>query len=259
LAVIPGHRLSAVLVLHLRTDGGQQAVERLLARNTGKEFILAVPSADPGVELRQALEARGCPVIACSDFVACDPKGVMIAKSGQREILAALRTAATSGSRAQSPPGQREPGVNYGGQITEFSHEAPGGRAVASKGYKALVARIDSFDVFVDGSTMATRRRSPTGEVVGGRLTRAGFDLLRLYLERSARGQGASTPGRLIEAQSPEAALQVFKRMRRAVDILVGARTYRMFKQPPGCKKSEYAFAPDSNVHYCILVPAQQQ
>lgn len=141
-----------------------------------------------------------------------------------------------------------------------FTHEDHGGRTIYGQDYGKLVACARNFDLFVDGTGDKVRvhRRENGHRAKTAVLTAAQFKMLLGYVERAAVGQAFSRPIRLgVTQQSADAALQIFKRMRRAVDTQLKDQTYRLFKHRRVYEGGggEYAFAPEAEVRYCILAP----
>jgi hypothetical protein len=257
--VVATQRVPVFLVLKAGSND-EYSIERLLGRHLATPLLLVLPTTRMPVAARGALDARGCGVVACGDFVAWDSTRGLIATQPAAELLASFRGRYAYKAATVIAPMAREPISLYGARALAFTHDVAGVQVLGEAEYETLVAKRDSFDSFVDGlgTRCMVRRRSKSGKFEEAALTVSQFEMLCRYVERRARGEGPCIPVRLgITHQSPEAARKTFIRMRKKVDFQVQGQEYRLFKQRRRLEGggSEYAFEPDKSVRFCILAP----
>lgn len=259
-AISPARRVPAFLVLQSRSEDGQHSVERLLARHPATPLLFVLPTTEVPAATRAMLDSRGCGLLACSDFAAWIPAKGIAAKQRAEDVLASFRGRFLYDTTPPPPLSVREPIAVYGARAFAFTHDAAAGRALAEDEYDKLIAERDSFDAFVDGSGVSrtARHRTSKGKIEDGELTAPEFEMLVRYVQRRAKSEGPCVPVRLgVTDQSPDAARKIFIRMRKKVDIHLGGQNYRLFKQRRRFEGggSEYAFEPDADVRFCVLVP----
>lgn len=136
----------------------------------------------------------------------------------------------------------------------------PEGRLITRAEYDRLVAQKDAYDLLADGldASRKARRRLANGNFKSVGLSPSEFTMLLRYITRSAAGGGACRPWRTgVSSQSPVAARETFKRMRRKVDVKTDSRQYRFFKMHTRFEggDAEYEFSPSDGASYCVIAP----
>jgi hypothetical protein len=123
--------------------------------------------------------------------------------------------------------------------------------------YEKLLARAEGFDLFIDGITkQACSRNGAKKGIRRERLTPAQYVMLGEYIvTRKIMRPVATTLGKKLA--SAEAALKLFEKARRKVDVKVGRYRYRSFRLLKAtCREANaFEFSPPKDLRFCLIVP----
>lgn len=139
-------------------------------------------------------------------------------------------------------------------------------RAITSEGkqtldkaeYERLVETRSKYDMFLDGISCEASYRDGKNKLYTAKIAVKAVVILSEYIQTGKRMRPIQTKtGKL--CQGPEAALRLFRRARRKVDVAIhGRRGYRAFhlhQDPADNSLNSYQFRPPQDLRYCLILP----
>ena len=215
-------RIVVLYALALDAKDAPSILVALKSRLPCDKLVVVTPQSDPLRKERvDALADSGICLVRLGDLLSRQTLDIGLAESGDTPV----------------PPDA------YCRVVT---HE---GRAfLTQQQYRALLAKRQVFDLFIDAFEKRCWKRDSRGNTTQSKLTPAELQVLCAYIES---GKSAK-PGRF------DSSIKVFETARRKADVRVGRYQWRAFtthRTPVDREMRAYQFTPPPDFKYCLAIP----